>query len=357
MNITHIATMQQRPQGMASIGIDVGHSAVKIVAALLDAPHLAQRWTDTIKSVVMPHATLTDADSARDALRDTVTVNGAHYYVGDTALTQSQPVNFSGESRDWIATTTHDALVTAAYRRALAGLGATPRVIHLALGLPTAFFASQKETLKARVAALLAPLVAPGQRLEIIVQAQSTLPIKNRQHCDDGAPDPAYSPATHSYAVIDVGHFTTDFSVLLGRQYLEIGGDSVAGANGVYNALRARFQSLDYSTNLGATDSAMTTGHVRQFGALVDVRELREAAVQPLRDAIVNRAQSIIGPHVRELNQVIVTGGIAPLVIDAVRAIFPRNTVLDEAPLMSVAEGLCRFGLYAHRAWAHRYAQ
>lgn len=356
MDTTQIAAYQM-PFGMASIGIDVGHSAVKIAASMLHAPHLAQRWTDTIKSVVMPAVELTETDSARDALRDTVTVNGQKYYVGDTALTQSQPVNFSGEARDWIATTTHDALITAAYQRALAGIGVEPRVIHLALGLPTAFFASQKESLKARVTALLLPLMMPGQRLEIIVAAQSTLPIKNRQHCDDGTPDPMYSPATHSYAVIDVGHFTSDFSVLLGRQYLEIGGDSVAGANGVYSALRAKFNALDYGTGLGVVNSAMTTGFVRQYGELVDVRDLRDAAIQPLRDAIVNRAQSIIGPHVRELNQVIVTGGIAPLVVDAVKAIFPRNTVLDDAPLMNVAEGLCRFGLFAHRAWASRYAQ
>lgn len=130
---------------------------------------------------------------------------------------QSLPVNFSGENRDWINTYVHDALVVAAYQRAIAGLKCAPRVIHLVLGLPTAYFSAQKDVLKVRVAGLLEEYKAPGQRIEILVQAQSTVPLKNRQNLPDGKLDPEYSTETQSWAVIDIGHFTTDFSILLSK--------------------------------------------------------------------------------------------------------------------------------------------
>lgn len=128
----------------------------------------------------------------------------------------------------------------------------------------------------------------------------------------------------------------------------------MAGATGVYSALRSRLSALKLDDMLASTDQAIKTGYVKNYADLIDVRAIVNESVQPLRNAIVSRAQALIGPHSRRLNGVIVTGGIAPLVFGAIKAALP-NAVLDVNPSMAIAEGLCRFGLFAHYAWADKY--
>ena len=340
------------PQGMASIGIDIGHSAVKIAASMLHAP--TQRFTDVIPTVVMPAGTITDEEMARRAERDTVTVGAETKWIGHTAIEQGRHAGFSGESRDWINTTDHDALTIGAYRRAVVDLDCAPRVIHLALGLPTAYFTTQKNNLKERVGALLLPYVGPGQRLEILVQPQSDVPLKNKQFLPDGQINPKYETDKQSWAVIDIGHLTTDFSAWTGVVPVEDCRDSSSGASGVYSALRTAFVARGFSRHIGSIDEALRTGRVRSRSEWIDVSDIVHAAVQPLRDAIVSRAQALIGPYEQDLNGVIVTGGIAPLVFSAIKAVFP-HAELQENPSMAVAEGLCRFGLFAHYMRADKY--
>lgn len=340
------------PTGMASIGIDIGHSAVKIKAAMLHAP--TKRFTAVIPTVVMPAVTITHDETARTAAVNTVTIGALSYFVGDTAIKQGLHAGFSGESRDWINSAEHDALTIAAYRRAMHGLACAPRVIHLVLGLPTAYFSAQKAELKERIAALLAPEIEPGQQLEILVQAQSVVPLKNKQHLPDGQINPEYKTQEQSWAVIDIGHLTTDFSILLGTEFVEIGGDSSPGASSVYSALRTAFGAHGYDRQIASVDEALRSGYVRDYNQRIDVTDMIRAAVQPLRDAIVSRSQALIGPHARRLNGVIVTGGIAPLAFDAIKSVFPHAELQDN-PSMAVSEGLCRFGLFAHHMWAEKY--
>lgn len=342
-----------RLSGMASIGIDGGHSSFKIAAAMLDTP--TERFIDSIPTCSMVAVPLTDPDAMRDAIADTVTVGDTTYFVGATAIEQSFPVNFSGEARDWIKSPAHDALLVKAYQRAIAGLGCTPRVMHLVLGLPLAFFEAQKNDLKTHALRLLTPSLVRGQRLEILVQAQSKVPLKNKQQMADGTANPLYVTAEQSWAVIDIGHYTTDFSILMNAHFIETGGDSVAGASSVYSAVRARLTALDYDDLLRSTDQVIKTGFVSHQGKQIDMRDVLNTCIQPLREAIVSRAQSIIGLHSRRLNGVIVTGGIAPSIFNAIKVAFP-TAVLDDDPINAIAEGLCRFGLFAHREWADRYA-
>jgi plasmid segregation protein ParM len=338
--------------GFASFGIDVGHSSVKVAAAMLDRPTL--RHVATIPTVVIPAIDMPDDETARRVALNTVMIDGAAYIFGDSAIAQGMPAGFSGESRDWIATHVHDVLIVGAWQRAMSMIDCRPQVIHLALGLPSAFFKTQKDALKLRVTELLRAYLAPGQQLVILVQPQAAVPLKNLQHLPDGLPDLVYREAFDSWAVIDIGHFTTDFSILLKTEFQAVGGDSIGGASKVYSAVRAEFNSRGYSDELASVDEAIKTGQVLHYGKHIDVSDIIDAAVQPLRSAIINRAQTLLGSAAKRLNGVIVSGGIAPLVIDSIQGVFP-NAVLDSNPSMSIAEGLCRFGLYAHHMWAEKY--
>jgi plasmid segregation protein ParM len=335
--------------GHASFGIDVGHSAVKIAASMLAMPTL--RHSAVIPTVVIRASSIADENTARLAALETVTIEGIGYFFGETAILQGNASVFSGQSRDWIATSAHDVMIIAGWQRAMRMIDCHPQKINLVLGLPMAFFSTQKSALKARVAALLASYLAPGQVLEILVRPQSIVPLINIQHLADGLPNPQYDANAESWAVIDIGHYTTDFAVLLRTQIQDIGGDSVAGASKVYSAVRAELNTLGYAVTLEAVDEAVKTGRVKHYGESIDVSAIVDAAAQPLRDLIVDRAQTLLSDSAKSLDGIIVSGGIAPMVIDAVKGAF-RNAVLDENPRIAIAEGLCRFGLFAHHVHA-----
>lgn len=335
--------------GHASFGVDIGHSSTKIKVALLDAPTL--HHATTIPTVVIRAFDLRNEKTAGLAIRDTVTVDGVAYFFGKTAIAQSNPVSFSGENKGWIDSYVHDVLIVASWQRAMSLIECNPAVVHFVVGLPTAFFTAQKKALVARVTELLASYLAPGQVLKVIVQEQSVVPLQNIQHTPDGWPDDAYDEETTSYAVIEIGHGTTDFAILQNDQFQDIGGDSIAGASIAYAAIRTEFISHDYGDLLSQVDRAIKTGKIPHWGAEVDVSDIVAAAVQPLCDAIIDRAKMLLGKNASALNGIIVSGGIAPLLIERIQGVFP-NAVLDADPSMAIAEGLCRFGLFAHHCAA-----
>lgn len=342
--------MQQHKilSGYASFGIDVGHSSVKIAASMLHLPTI--RHTASIPTVVIPAVKIADEHTAQLASRETVTINGASYFFGTTAILQGNATVFSGQDRNWIESNVHDVLVVAAWQKAMALINSSPRGINLVLGLPMAFFSAQKAALKARVQALLEPHLSFGQQLTILVRPQSLVPLINLQHALDGTLSTTYKADSESWAVIDVGHYTTDFCILLQTQIQDIAGDSIPGMSKVYSAIRSEFQSRDYSVVLESIDEAVKRKVIRHYGAL-DVSAIVEAAAKPLRNVIIDRAQTLFSDVASRLNGIIVAGGGGALVFDAIKTAFP-NAELAPAAELALAEGMCRFGLFAHHASA-----
>ena len=62
------------------IGLDIGHSMVKAVALSEDGRH-----TITFPSVVTHALPISDDMTAREAEKETVSVQGRNYFVGNTA--------------------------------------------------------------------------------------------------------------------------------------------------------------------------------------------------------------------------------------------------------------------------------
>ena len=152
----------------ASIGIDLGHSSVKtsiksgnktpLIGAAEIIPTVVRNWTQ-----------IANEETARKALADTVEVNGKKYFVGVTAQRQGQADSFSGQSRNWIETEQHDALLVSAWNRANAVLAknemADPERISLVLGLPASYYAEQRDILRDRANTVHQRLVKPHQDL------------------------------------------------------------------------------------------------------------------------------------------------------------------------------------------------
>lgn len=330
--------------GQASFGIDIGHSSTKIVVAMLDNP--TKRDHSVISTVVIPAMRITDENTAKLAARETVTLDGSSYFFGETAVLQGNATVFSGQERDWVATKTHDVLLIGAWKKAMGLIKCRPKSVNLVLGLPMAFYSAQKKALKARAEELLTPYLLQGQTVRILLRPQSLAPLINLQHLNDGRPNPKYDVAEESWAVIDVGHYTTDFAILLRTQIRDVAGDSISGVSIVYSAVTAEFQDKGYPVVLESIVEAINTKKIRHYG-IIDVSEIVDVATQPLRQVIVDRAKTLFGDVAGRLNGVIVAGGGATLVFDAVKETF-GNAILDASPRLSVAEGMCRWGLYAH---------
>jgi len=203
--------------GSASFGWDIGHSSCKLAIAL--AGDGKNRKFELFPTVVVPATHIDDEETAKLAQKETVWVDGQSFFVGKTALSQGHAVVFSGQDKDWITTPAHDALILAAWRKSLAQLPNHPKNIVIVLGLPMAFYAIQKDVLKDRAYKLLSPLLEKGQFLEIKTCSQSRAPLVNLQHLEDGSINPKYNIETDNYAVIDIGHFTTDFCLQMGPKF------------------------------------------------------------------------------------------------------------------------------------------
>ena len=330
--------------GSASFGWDIGHSSCKLAIAL--AGEGKSRKFDLFPTVVVPATHIDDEETARLAAKETVNVGGQDYFVGKTAVSQGHAVVFSGQDKNWIKTPAHDALLLAAWRKSLAQLSTPPKNIVIVLGLPMAYYATQKDDLKVRAYELLSPLLEKYQHLEIKTCSQSRAPLVNLQHLEDGSINPKYNIETDNYAVIDIGHFTTDFCLQMGPQIRSTAGDSIPGLTKVYSDVKAAFEKAGLSTHISCIDTAVCTGKIREFGVEKDVSEIVEQAAQSLRAMIIDRAQNLFGGEASQLNSVVVTGGGAPLIYEAVLKAF-RNASQTKGSRYQVAEGLCRFGLFA----------
>lgn len=204
------------------IGLDVGRSAVKAVAfAQGESYHL------TFPSIVSPAIGISDETTARRAAIETVEIEGKQFFTGDTARLQGSPGANAGLSNDWINTPEYQALVASTMKRFEAmGVPGLDKPL-LVIGTPANLFSSQqarlKEVTERVVKAEMRVLPQPMGAYCDFYLDEKGLPI--RSHITDA------SGRTKSWAVIEVGHFTTDFLLMLEGQYVERGAGTCEGLN------------------------------------------------------------------------------------------------------------------------------
>lgn len=319
--------------------IDIGHSSVK--ARVAYGPH---RESVYFRSVVTDAQPISEDGARAAAERETVTVRGRRFFFGETAILQGGAEIESGMSEAWINTQAHMALFLATLKK----FKQLPVPVEfdggiLCVGLPAKFYSKQREML----ISILQPHVS---RAEIIVFPQPLGPFFSMQYNEDGTENRRRDLLSEAWAIIDVGHFTTDFALMKNGTWIERGSGSSGGAAFVADQLAKKLSdAFKVSINpLEATD-ALAAGHIKLFGERIAVDEHIAAARQSFASQVLDQAEYFFGKDARGLDGILIAGGGADLVKDAVGERW-RCVVDCVDSRFAVSEGFLRAGLALARA-------
>lgn len=335
--------MQKTP---ISIGIDLGHSSVKV--SVKSANKIALNGATTIFPTVVRNWTkISNEETARKALADTVEVNGKKFFVGVTAQLQGQAENFSGQSRNWIETEQHDALLVAAWIRAQRILAQNDmgdaNTFSLVLGLPASYYDEQREPLRKRALALITKIIQPDQKLRVFIESQSRAPLLCVAFDAYGS-ETGRAGDSESWGVVEIGHYTTDFTFHDRGQEVDGAASSASGAHLVYDRIAASFKAAGYLSDTDTITNAIKTRKIKSFGQEIDVGHMVEPAIQEFSSYIQEEVATRFGEKAQRMDGLIVAGGGAYMVGSDIKANYP-NAIVPTNPRFAVAEGYSRFGL------------
>jgi len=314
------------------VGLDIGHSAVKISfrTAKKSGRH-------TFPSAVRPARPISDEVEARRAAAETVVFGGTSYWVGGTAISQSSDT--IGLADEWIDSDPHTALLLySAKWLAEQGVSLDSPDTQLVMGLPSLPLP--------RLKALLASVVAhhfPKVSLKILPQPMG--PYYNIMYGDDGRASEAHVMENESWAVVDVGFFTTDFAMMKLDRWNEDSRDSCAGINLAADILLSilRDERGFHHVTHSEMESAMHSGAFKYNGTTHKIAEDVARAYRPLVEQISEKAMAAFGANAHSLDGILIAGGGASLVFPGLRELWPHAVLADE-PRFAVADGFCRFG-------------
>jgi len=327
------------------IGLDIGRSATKVVAV-----HNGLFSRLMFPSIVSPYIEISIKDVAERAALETVTVAGKAYFTGETAAQQGR-VNMSpGLSDDWTDTTAYLVLVASAMKRlAQRGVPGLDKP-YLVVGTPSKLFRSHKEALAHRTlevvnAETIKVLPQPMGAFSSFALDTRGMTVKERNRDANGAP--------RSWAVIEVGHFTTDFLLMRRGAYVEAGALSCEGIHYAIDDLVRRLANNGFKVSHIEAEQILRTKVLKHFGASKDVSEDVDAALEAIAATIQVTADALLSDEARKLDGVLLAGGGGALILESMKRKWP-NTLLVDDPRMAVADGYCKFGVgaIAHRVIA-----
>ncbi len=311
-----------------SIGLDIGHSAVKVAAG----------ENLIFPTAATPAVELSVDSSNSSAKDDTARVGSTSYFVGETAVIHTNGRVLDGLSDDWIHSDEHAALLVAGYQKALRVMGTDKSSV--VLGLPSRLHGSQKERLREIAAA---NLMIGKDKIYVIPQPLAA--FFTRTLSKDGAPTDA-AAEKERWLVIDVGYYTTDFGMLTNSIWSSAGQESIAGTSvAAANLKRLIAGKHAVDLTIRACEEILRTKSVRLRGERIDMAALVEEAVKPVAKGIIDSAIQVFGAgSVDTADGIFIAGGGATLLFDALKKAWPQ-AVFAENPRFAVAEGMRRFGL------------
>lgn len=314
---------------MYAIGLDVGHSTVKIAVG----------GNGRVDNAIFPSAVcraipISDDAEAQRAAKDTVNIDGRAYYIGETALVQGGDSVVSGLQENWIDTPEYAALMVGAYRTALVMAGGRPH--YLVMGLPTALYPRQKQRL------LDLAKVHLRDAADIKVVPQPMGPYFERMFSAAGIPSQAVN--AESFAVVEIGYYTTDIMLMMGGRWVEKASGGCAGAHVAATRVQKALSDRGITADLYECDAALRQGAIRYYGKSMDVSAEVGEAISVLGHEIVDTATRLIEPYARKLDGVIVAGGGAEFMFNELQRRWP-HAVKPASPRFAVAEGMRRYGM------------
>lgn len=314
------------------IGIDIGYSAVKIVAGNRRA---------TFPSVVGSPDRARFAFNQQDSILLTMP-DGNRVLVGDGAIAQSQFLN-RREDRNWIQSPGYYALMLAAFTE----ITTASRVdLDIVTGLPIAFYLGDKDAVRERFLGSH-KVTREGRHAQVFqVNSCTVIPqpfgtlfavamdnqgraVKKKYHGNVG--------------LIDIGGKTTN--ILSVKRLGEIGHETSSINAGTWNVVRQLKSWLSNNyPDLDLRDheivEAITSRQIKYYGNPIDLTDIIEESLERMASEIIAEGTQLWNGAAR-LDAILVTGGGAYLLGTYIEKHF-HATIVNE-PVWANATGYWKF--------------
>lgn len=308
---------------MTCVGLDVGHSAVKLTWQGKDG---------TIKramfpSVAVPAMTITDKEASEQAKQETANVNGMDYFFGETAVHEVGSITVTGLHDRWLEMPEFQALVQGAINMVMRDTG----VIHsIATGLPPSIYAEQNLRMR--------NIISVCTDAEVRVH-QEPAGVAMRYRVDESGtmkPD-----ITSDLGVVAIGRYTTDFMAMLDGRWVQGAAGSARGMSRAANLVMRKLNEQGYKIDYLDADDALWKKTIKYNGQTSDVTPIVDMALHVLASEIFDAASSKFGDTGRKLEKILVAGGGAGLMFDGLKTYWPQAELVED-PRFAVAEGFRR---------------
>ena len=327
------------------IGLDVGHSAVKSVYETLTG----EKKELLFPSLTIPAIHLSDDAEVKRALKDTVTVNGIDYFVGETAEVQGSRA-LGDVSENWLDSPGYKALVAAALKKIEISSGTKPSMI--VAGLPTSLYKAQRDQLRS----IMSEVAGNNVTIKIIPQALGAFQYHFLD--EEGRQQPNRSITKESWGIIEVGYFSTDFMVMRGvngeTRWIQNGSGICSGVHVAANRLaqiltnEIRVNGKQPTISVRDAEKALITGKIKFFGN-IDVADQVRKSLMTLLDEIDRASTRYLETEASSLDGILLAGGGASLIHNAIKDRWP-HVFFANNPRYAVAEGFFRYGKALQRA-------
>lgn len=310
------------------VGLDVGRSGVKLAFFFNN-----EVKTHFIPSVVAPAKNLTFDSNPKLTKDNTVEVEGKFYFVGDTAIEQGAAQTV-GLNSNWLDGVEHKALLQRS-KSLLKSYGVVPRMI--VAGLPVNTFSSNAKLLFEQVKSVFDCAVLPVPQ-----------PWGVFQDCilsDDGKYKAnGVDTATKKFAVVDVGHFTTDILLMNNFQWIQESSGSSVGMYKAVSELQDRLEVGGTNASLIECQEIMRSGKIKEYGTVRDVSKEVAESIPMTVSTVVQDVKNLLGNQARTIDHIIIAGGGSQAVYDELKGVW-RQCELAENPRYAVVIGMRKFGI------------
>ena len=310
---------------MTCLGMDVGHSSVKLSWRGPDGKVVKLM----IPSVVIPAMRITDKTAADTALDDTVDVAGNTYFIGNTALHEVGNLRVSGLHDRWLDMKEFRALVQGAIDKVTRNAGKIERIV---TGLPASTFHEQQLKMRNIVSACLDTQIR-------VLPEPNGIYLQHMIGLEGGVRKDRVVNA----GIVAIGRYTTDFMALLDGRWVEGVAGSCSGMSRAANLLLKQLKNEGLDVDYLDADDALWKREIRNYGRTVDVSRDADRALSILGSEIFDSASARFGDVGRKLVKIFVGGGGADLLIGELTEYWPQAELVED-PRFAVAEGFRRLG-------------
>lgn len=191
-------------------------------------------------------------------------------------------------------------------------------------------------------------VLPPGSQVAVIPQ-----PMAGYYYATvlrDGSVNPARSISQDSYAVVDIGYYTSDFVLIREGRWVQSGASSAPGVRLAVDVFIDAMKGLGISCDLQQAEEALSTGRLRSARhpeQQAFVAQAIRKAFAVMADNVYDEFHRVMGKQASILDGIFVIGGVADLVADKIRAEYPVAEVPVDGHQQPAPSIMSRMGLRA----------